>query len=621
MAKVQTLWGAEEIQDLVKLELVDQKTYEECLDDLSRHMGEIRLKVFIGLLGEWLKNKCIVLESPDGQRVSMECVEDFFSYKKPKTEEGYAFVAAVVHSGKNIRLMLEQLPPCVMALTRQLLDCFYRPAEEIYKGNCGDQLLVKSESWYSERFKVIYPWFDIYMMYTDFRYYEEKTSFIGFDRTLYRYFLRAFTELPMMFRKEITAGEGLKVLRTEQVVVSGYSVLCTLYQQRVLVAGANRRFSVSVLRKCAKLTAMEEFFPDSEDNFLKMLRTTLVFPFFYGMFERMSKRSTLSVEDAFSGCAYSTFCSMSCLPLVLSHIKGIRYEKMNLSNCVYLVNKIWNFFRLLECPDQWVSVRALEHRLLLSLDGFELLHLFSRDEYSDSRFGLYNKRFMEERISYNNLRTDLMEPLVRGMLVLLASVGLLDVAYRDYDEEDRSWMDWLEAVRPTDLGKYVFGLVDEYEVKDLESNENCFDVDPERLIVRSLRENHPFESFLREVASYIGNHRYVFSETYFLQKCSSRQDVEEKMAFLKKFIVTHPSRVWKDFFKRLLNRCHPLTGVPSSDYTIYKLVPGDKELQHLFNTDEKLRSLVIRAEGLLILVEDGNKDKFLRRMKALGYVM
>ena len=620
MAKEQTLWDTEEIQDTVTLTMPDRDTFKKGVDFVGRGIDESRLKDIVKLLETWLKNKHIVLKSPQGEVVKNTDIESFFASKKWNAKKAVDFVAVMLSDSENIRLMIGQCPVFVKNTIERLLDCFYLSAKELYLEVYGPSLLGRKAEWYGAPFYLRYPWFSLFYGFFSEGVFGERGQGICLGRTLYHRFLTAFCEMPALPRKTISKEEGLRVLCTEKDVVTGYPVITNLYQKNVLALGTNDKMLVSVVRKCSKLVGLGEFFPSEKDIFLRNLRASFAFPAFYEMLAMSSKKKLLPLEMLLKEYAYSLFTFGEGLNLLLPHLKGLRLFEVDLENFGFLLDLIWDLLSEIDHPEEWISVRGLIFRILEQDSGFECMHLFSAEDFSDYQFRLENKRFDHCRIHYGNLRKDLSEPCVKGILVMLASIGLLDVAYRDYDAGDRSWVDWLEYVRLTHLGRYVFEYTEHYERSE-SGSEKWFDVDEERLIIRQLQEDNPFSKFLQEVAVPIGNHRWTFSEASFLQKCATKKDVEQKIDFLKQFVVTHPSAVWEDFFQRLLNRCHPLTNVSNYNYMIYRLNPKDKALLHLFATDEKLRQWVIRAEGYLILVEDEDREKFLRRMKTLGYVL
>ena len=205
---------------------------------------------------------------------------------------------------------------------------------------------------------------------------------------------------------------------------------------------------------------------------------------------------------------------------------------------------------------------------------------------------------------------------------MLASVGLLDVAYSKFqpDLTENGVSDGLRYVRLTGFGKFILGMTDSYDEPETNEDIELFDLDAERLIVRSVNELNPFLSFLKNVATDIGNNRYLFTYNSFMKNCQSKEDIQQNIDFAKRLFDGQLTPVWNVFFDQLLLRCEPMRTLNNSDYVIFKVNAEDKELIHLLNTDSQLREWVIRAEGFLILVKNTHLRKFMMRMKALGYL-
>ena len=146
-------------------------------------------------------------------------------------------------------------------------------------------------------------------------------------------------------------------------------------------------------------------------------------------------------------------------------------------------------------------------------------------------------------------------------------------------------------------------------------------MDEQRLVIRSLKENNPYESLLNDTAIPIGNRRYMMSNESFLKNCRSEKDVKDKIDFFKRFISKEIPEVWTSFFDSLLRQCHPLKPVSADKYVIYQLDGNNKELIHLLSTDPFLKSILIRAEGYKILVEKKQQKAFVDKLKAHGYLL
>ena len=77
---------------------------------------------------------------------------------------------------------------------------------------------------------------------------------------------------------------------------------------------------------------------------------------------------------------------------------------------------------------------------------------------------------------------------------------------------------------------------------------------------------------------------------------------------------------WEQFFKQLIQHCHPLKEDKTS-YKRYQLDPENRDLVQLVTTDPQLRQLVIRAEGYRIMVKTEDFTKFETQLKKHGYLL
>ena len=147
-----------------------------------------------------------------------------------------------------------------------------------------------------------------------------------------------------------------------------------------------------------------------------------------------------------------------------------------------------------------------------------------------------------------------------------------------------------------------------------------FELDPERLIIRSLKDPNPYEQLLRDTAEPISRGRFQTSALSFLSGCHSREDVEGKISIFKQFIANELPPLWEQFFQSLLQHCKPLEEDKAS-YRHYTLQPDNRELIHLITTDPTLRQLAIRAEGFRLLVRIEDIRKFENQLKKHGYLI
>lgn len=177
----------------------------------------------------------------------------------------------------------------------------------------------------------------------------------------------------------------------------------------------------------------------------------------------------------------------------------------------------------------------------------------------------------------------------------------------------------VSAVRLTALGRYAFGLSESYEAPAV-MNTNLFEIDDQRLVIRSLRPGNPYESLLTDTSTSIGNGRFLMTPESFLKNCKTKRDVVYKVEFFHQYICTEPPGVWTDFFKTIEQRCDPLKTTKES-YSVYTVDAEDTYLIILLTTDSILKGIGIRAEGYRILVPSSKRNVFVSRLKSFGYLL
>lgn len=165
----------------------------------------------------------------------------------------------------------------------------------------------------------------------------------------------------------------------------------------------------------------------------------------------------------------------------------------------------------------------------------------------------------------------------------------------------------------------MLGIDDDYEAPQQEDIA-YFELDPDRLIIRSLADPNPYAQLLLDTSVAISRNRFETSAESFLANCYTQHDVEEKIGIFKQFVSHELSPLWKRFFDSLLLHCNPLRA-DHTNFQKYRIDPNNTELIQLLTTDAKLRQMVTRAEGYLLLVKKDDLKKFTDELKKHGYLL
>lgn len=414
---------------------------------------------------------------------------------------------------------------------------------------------------------------------------------------------------------DISPEKSLRTFNAEEKIFQLMPVMESLYKQNMLSIG-KYTVTATTLKKAGKLLNADEFFPEDEDKTASQLRAFMLLSA-YGISHSIVRDKESEPEVFIKKLVGAiTRYPVILLALTLPHVSGI---KLNMLGDSYASVQAAHIMKLLASgePGQWMDIEYLRLRLYGMETGPCHNLLFSGDTLQKAEF--VNTKNNKEHILLDDFYTEISVPFIKGFLFLLASFGIVEAAYGEHDPQSASYCCSLCYVRLTPLGEYVLGTRGTYTPAT--SNECLFEINADDLIVRSVGEANPYDALMPHISTPIGRGRYKITAGSFLNNCTTRKDIEEKISFFRKHICKQPPRNWEDFFNSLLQRCNPLQKVKSEDYKIYRLQADDKELQRIVSTDPYLRQYTKRAEDYLLLVESQHLREVISRLKSFGYLL
>lgn len=528
------------------------------------------------------------------------------------------FLAKLLALENNRSIIFATFPEDVRNVWYAMSDRYFLSADDIRKIMGRETPPTKMKWGYevadADDLQDVVAWFGLLKSYWGISgyFYIPATILSCFTHLLHR----AVTETRV---RKLRANLSLSHFSAEGETIRLIPVLQNLYSNGIIDRGKSR-VGVAMVKKVQKLTSAVEFFPDAELKEDRILRTTMLvnaYCFYASTLEGkrvMAPHET--VKAIYSGLLNS---SSSMASFLISVLFGKTTSTTNYG---------LNLSRLFKSIDKWLTSEAAEagNDWLLA-DGF-----FSRlrnEPGNMQNFLLFMPENLIESSAYN-LRTDITlrpnnqchqagYPIHLAVLMLLASLGLIELAYAPATDFDPSAMNGLYALRLTTLGRYALGLEKDYTTKE-NKDEVLFELDSERLIIRALGDNNPYEGILKDFALPIGAHRYVVTPDSFLSGCSSRRDIEDRINFFRQTVSRDYTPNWKEFFDRMLAGTGKLRE-PSVTFRTFSVDRSDPYLLEILTSDPQLRSLVRRAEDYIILVETGNLSKFTARMRHFGYLV
>ena len=542
---------------------------------------------------------------------------------KPKADwlQLVAFFLADKH---NLNLYIQTLSEAEVDAWKLIIRKLYA-SNRMLKEVTGKSWITPKRSWgyyYDYEICKEAAWFTITKSLSDrldpHGYYREKDVYFFAHPSFRKLFAPIFfPEVDVLLEShEELPVEGLFTFNGETDFLRCYPVLQALYKQDILVMGKSKMLA-STIKKASKQVNMKEFYEGEVPDDLSGIRASIILPAIAMLFDFIKKSKDRKPEDflkEFRNFLINHYPSI--VPVLLPGITGLRANKLQESTIDELMLDV--FLTLTTTKPGWISIDDIIDRLLIYPTGENILQVFK--PYQLEGLDLSNKA-TGEFVHLGNLTEQLGIPFLKGLFFLMGGLGMLELAYEYPPYVTSSVFNTLQYVRLTALGKYALGLDSIYTPPVLE-DKKLFHLDSDRLLIRSLEPGNPYESMLQDTAIPIGGHRFMMNSDSFLKNCKTEKDVTDKMDFFKKFISQGDvPEIWTDFFASLLRQCHPLKKLSKEKYVIYQLDGNNKELIRLLTTDSVLKSIIIRAEGYMILVDTNNQKKLIDRLKTYGYLL
>jgi len=604
----------------LKLYLPEPKRFRELSDYVGKKFSKVDLQEWASPMLQLMKDMQVVMYDHEGYMISCYFMRDLLGTTIPKKPLLQNFTAMMVGDKRNFSFVVEHMKEEEKKAYTMLLRSQYCKLEDIR--------MVLGMPERNEGYRYVYgiQTVKINLLFVEY-------VLAGYDARMNSLFYVSLqdefreimydTLLPgerdMITTEELP--EDLQEGCFERSTLMLMPVVEALMEQDVLKKGANK-FTVPSVRKGCRQLGAEEFFTGlGVPKSMTDMRGSIMLQTMGNVYHLIVKgKKPATPEDMLKAMYYQLTYHVSDLyPILFDHLSGLGpsyYSDLMGNDILKTLHKAFPEMRV----GEWIEFNSIIRRYFLSTAQCAKLELLR--PYIFRRPNVSNKFHDEVRqVSLDQAPKELGLPFIKGLFFCMAAWGWFDIGCREYDDDDISPYDSLEMVRLTPLGAYVLGVTEKYEVPLASDEKVYFELDPQRLIIRSLSDSNPYEGLLADTCIPIGNRRYKMNAETFLARCTDKSDVEGKIEFFKRYISGDLTPVWTDFFGSLLKRCNPLTSVSQDEYVVYRISPDNKPLIHLLANDPVLRSLVIRAEQFLILVETANKSKFDRRLKSLGYLL
>lgn len=629
----------EEMKDkMVVLYEPTPEQLKKVTDDLMHSYTKDEIYQQARVFHPMLRDKLVMLQKADGSRVPAKDMLPLFSMSSNKESLTRA-LAYILSEPRNLLPYVNSLSKEMRLLWQHML-LYIWTSEETAKDILGTTDDVFSKPRYSYYYGDV-SWnkrgFDFFNLSRSLSANKERWGYRG-DRFYMR--VNSYVQglfFPLFFPEangdptmaELPDGEHIH-FNFERECFEKYKLLSSLLQTGK-VGITSKGASIADVKRTAKQLGLVEFFDGSDPLQANIRANFYIAPLaLTGAFlDKKSQKASdyaatlRSLTDKLSSIRYY-------LPsLLLPHIKGLRKAMTDENRMADLCNFMLEWLKME--PERWTPIEAIFIKMYVCNVGSDYMQscalVFPHAEQT-SGTEIVNE-FTGKALAVDRFVPEFGLVTIQAFAFILCSLGMAELtlvpsannptAGNVTPNYNLSPFSRAEYIRLTPLGRYVLGINTEYEAPEPE-HVAYFELDPDRLIIRSLVEPNPYAQLLLDTSTAISRNRFETSAESFLAHCQTQADVEEKIGIFKQFISHQLPPLWKQFFDSLIQHCNPLR-TDRTSYQKYRIDPQNTELIQLLTTDPKLRQLTIRAEGYLLLVEKENLKRFTDELKKHGYLL
>lgn len=609
------------IRILYKPSLEEHTKMKAMLSNSTKNDLQICATPFLKLIEKYhFRFKC-----EDGSTIIPEPISLF---KKSKLHPKATWIEFLIlfYNEQNYSIIFEDMSEQELELWRKVARNRYVKEDDVNK-IMGKECFYNTQRFYDSK-KLIAPlseYFYVSRMNGDtaqWGSYRDEASYIHVGYARVKIILQKFYSnlINAKGTKTLPKDADFKTYNGETFIFAKLPILASIYEGELMGRGFTK-LTATTVKKLQKVLSLPDFFQTFPNGKQPSLSASLVLNFylFFRAFYHNHEKLPTQPEQLVKAIIRETFRFNSLLLSVcLPYIKGIKKSLISISNCEYIMATILYLFRK-HHEEGWLSIDSLIMKTR-TIDALSDEHFMLVETYNLSNTSMRNGYNNDQFIHPGNIIKSLSEPFFRSLMFMLSTYGIVEIAYTEPKEGESSYYNGLKYVRLTELGKYVLGLTDSYIPKHSEDNEPPFELDEQRLFIKVIKQDSPFESLLTEYADKIMPSLYRVNYDSFLRGCFSFKEVNRKIEMFQQYICKDVPSIWKQFFKDITERCNSLS-FEETDYTIIRLSPGNIPLQRLILTEPGIKKYVLKAEDYLLLIKTKEIRALRTALRKFGYLL
>lgn len=409
----------------------------------------------------------------------------------------------------------------------------------------------------------------------------------------------------------------------EKELIENFKMYFEFYSQGGVKLSSSAKILKESKLNMKKYCNITEYYEDSKDlDYLKTETIALLFFLVKDKYidENYFKVSNIKniVGDFISGELIKEE-NYHYTSLYLNYLKGVKNiwkSKEEIKRGFATIKKIID-----ELPDDKpVSVDNIIKAILYRDEFIEIIDVKDAYDYIYINEANYERTKI---LNYEKYQMYVVIPFIKSVLFLLGVLGVFEIYY-DYPSINNSLYlkngylskyDGIKYIKFTELGRYCFDRIDEYDFKNAKEDGEVI-LDEDRLIATLMGDAPVKTMFLERVSQRIATNKYKFTRENFLRGISSSKEIEERINEFYTKITSEPNQLWREFFEDILEKSSVIKA--ESQFVVLKL-KNDKELIKTITKDERFKPLMLKGEDFHLLIKSENVSEVISLFKEHGY--
>lgn len=333
-----------------------------------------------------------------------------------------------------------------------------------------------------------------------------------------------------------------------------------------------------------------------------------------------SKNIKNIIEDFFNTNLFNTEDSYIYTNLFLNYLKG---TKNIWENPEKIKETTYTLVQLLrEFPENGiVSVEKIIRAYILREEN-DLIAPKDITDYIYINEANGQRAKIQNDIDYVNY---IIEPFVKSYLFLLSIFGVFEIFYEKpffrkglfLKNNYLSKYDGLKYIRLTDLGKYILGYKENFEILDKKERVEIH-LDDKRQFITIVGEAPARVMFFEKISIKIKGNMFKFTYDSFLKGIKTYEELIDRIEKFKENTTRELPLNWQEFFENLEKKFNSIKLI--SDYVVLKL-DDNKELIQLVLKDSRIEKICLKAEDYHLIVSRENLKELVKIFGEYGYYL